>query len=123
MIIIEIPPNPNCDAVDMRVFHESGPAQTVVQIYLERDAGHPIWYDVTGWAAAGTACPAIVQKIDDSGEGTAFLLYGGDGGLRFRPAESHAPWRIDDQTQWGESFMIINSIKELKLSSHSEEKT
>ena len=123
MIIIEIPPNPNCDAVEMRVFHASGPAQRVTQMHLEHEPGHPAWYDVTGWTAAGAPCLAIVQKIDDSGEGTSFLLYGGDGGLRFRPKGSCSPWSFGDREQWGEPFIITNDINELIFSTTLPENT
>ena len=65
------------------------------------------WYDVTGWTVSGGPCPALLQKVDDSGDGVAFLLYGGDAGLRFRHAEAAASWAQDASGQWGEPFLII----------------
>ncbi len=123
MIILEIPPNPNCDAVEMRVFHDVEPAKPVAQVQLERDQGKPAWYTVTGWTTAGTPCAALAQKVDDSGEGVAFLVYGGDAGLRFRPSDHTTPWRMGQPDQWGESFLIISDINMLQFISTPSQKS
>jgi len=115
VIIIEIPSNPNCEAVEMRVFHDVAAAQHVTHARLEHETGKSAWYEVTGWTVAGKPSPALAQKVDDSGEGIAFLLYGGDAGLRFRPSFPQAAWSLDDPTQWGEPFRIISDINELKI--------
>jgi hypothetical protein len=115
MILIEIPPNPNCDPVDLRVFHDTAPAQRVAQMQHEREPGQPAWYDITGWTTDGCSCPAQVVKVDDSGEGVAWLIFGGDAGLRFRPAGGNEPWNLGSQTQWGESFIITTDIKALRV--------
>ena len=108
MIVIEIPPNPNCDAVDMRVFHDLAPPRAIRQVRLERGPGTPRWYEVVGWGMSGTTTPAWAQKVDDSGEGVALLIYGADAGLRFRPAGSSEPWRLDDPQQWGTPFLLTS---------------
>ncbi len=102
-MIIQIEPNAYCAAVEMRVFNEAGPPQAVAQVRLEREPGRPAWYEVDGWTLKGEPCPAYLQKVDDSGEGVAFLLYGGDAGVRFRPAEK-VPGRPDP---WWEPFLIL----------------
>ena len=63
MIIIEIPDNPNCETVDMRVFHDLEPPKTVRQVRLERRVGAPEWYAVTGWTVSGEPCPAQQMAI------------------------------------------------------------
>ena len=115
MIILDIPPNPNCEATE-RVFHDVEAAREITGIRLEREASRVAWYDVTGWTTGGNPCPALAQKIDDSGEGVAFLIYGGDAGLRFRPADAQEPWNIHNPRQWGESFLIIIDLNDLKFS-------
>jgi len=107
MILIEIPDNSNCAAVDLRVFHDLEPAQPVSQVRLVHDGTPPQWYDVTGWTASAQPCPAWLQKVDDSGDGVAFLLYGGEAGLRFRPSGDQEPWRSESPQQWGEPFLIV----------------
>ena len=126
MRIIEIPDNPNCVSTD-RVFHELEPPRPVVRVRLTRrasfaDASESLaWCDVTGWTADGRTCPALIQKIDDSGDGVAFLLYGGDGGLRFRPAGSSMPWRLNQTDQWGEPFVIVTELSDVVLQASTGE--
>ncbi len=114
MVVIEIPPNPNCDTVDMRIFHDLAPARVVSHVRLERAHSTPQWYEVTGWALNGATTPALVQKVDDSGDGVVLLVYGSDAGLRFRPLDSHGPWRLDDPQQWGAPFLLTTDEADVK---------
>ena len=115
MITIEIPQNPNCAAVDTRVFHDLAPPCQVNQVRLEHQAGRVQWYDITGWTTAGTPCPAVIQKVDDSGEGVAFLIYGGDAGLRLKLAGHNTPWQFGDPEQWGEPFLLVTDLNDVLL--------
>ena len=115
MMYVEIPNNSNCAAVDLRVFHDLEPPHAASQVRLERQPGVPAWYEVTGWTASNTPCQALLQKVDDSGEGVAFLLYGGDAGLRLRPAEDAAPWSLDHPSQWGEPFLLVGRVEDVRL--------
>ena len=123
MVVIEIPSNPNCASVDTRVFHALSSAQQVGRVRLARQAGEVRWHDVTGWSMAGQSCPAMMQKVDDSGEGVAFLIYGGDAGLRLKPAGHPALWRFEDATQRGEPFLLVSNLSDVQLvqSSDSQE--
>ena len=114
MRLIEIPANPNCPPVELRVFHDLGPTSPVAQVRLARQPGSPEWYDVTGWTSAGASCPALRQKVDDSGEGVAWLLFGGDAGLRLKPAGSAKPWRLTDRRQWGEPFLLLVDERDVR---------
>ena len=125
MVVIEIPPNPNCEPVDLRVFHEVDASHPVYQLCLEcartdsdsqraGETGRPAWYEVTGWTASGSPCPARVQRVDDSGDGVAILVYGGNAGLRLRPAGSAGSWRLDDPQQWGVSYLILADANDIR---------
>ena len=116
MIVIEIPPNQNCEAVDMRVFHDLEPPRPVSQVRLERERGVLQWYEVVAWTLAGTAKQAHAQKVDDSGEGVALLIYGGDAGVRLRPVGSSQPWQLDHPQQMGLPFIITTDVADLKFS-------
>ncbi len=98
----------------MRVFHDLEPPRPVTQVRLERRPGELEWCHVTGWTVDGTPCPATIQKVDDSGDGTAFLLHGGDAGLRLQPASQPTPWQLDQPHQWGEPFMIVADREDAK---------
>ena len=107
MVIVEVPPNPNCEPVDLRLFHDVEAAQPVHRVCLERTPDRPAWYEVVGWTAAGAPCPAWAQRVDDSGEGVAVLIHGGDAGVRLRPEGAAGPWTLDDPQQWGAPFLLL----------------
>ena len=113
MRVIEIPSNPNCPPVEMRVFHDLEPPRAVSQVQTACQSDEPAWYDVTGWTAGGTSCPALMQKVDDSGEGTAWLVFGGDAGLRFKPAGHPGPWGLEDPAQWGAPFLLLVDLHDV----------
>ena len=115
MVVIEIPQNPNCETVDMRVFHDLEPPRPVTQVRLERERGVLQWYEVVAWTLAGTAEQAHAQKVDDSGEGVAFLIYGGDAGIRLRPAGNSQAWQLDHPKQMGLPFIITTDVADLKF--------
>lgn len=107
MIVVEIPPNPNCESVDLRVFHDVEAPRLVRQVCLQQANEPAAWYDVTGWTLEGTPCPALARRVDDSGEGLAVLVTGGDAGLRLRQVGSTQAWSMDDPHQRGESFLLM----------------
>ena len=118
MLVIEIPPNPNCEPVELRVFHDLEPPRPVTHVRLERpQGGGPSWYTVTGWTASGALSPALARKVDDSGEGVALLVSGGDAGLRLQPEADAAAWRLDDARQHGAPFLLVADAGDLRFAS------
>lgn len=118
MLVIEIPPNANCEPVELRVFHDLEPPRPVTHVRLERpEGGSAPWYAVTGWTASGAPCPALVRKVDDSGDGVALLVSGGDAGLRLQPEAGVAAWRLDDARQHGVPFLLIADAVDLRFTS------
>ena len=116
MLALEIPPNPNCEAVELRVFRDLEPPRPVTHVRLDASTGDPgRWYAVTGWTLAGRSCPALARRVDDSGDGVALLVSGGDAGLRLRPGESPAPWRLNDTDQRGFPFLLIAEAGDLRF--------
>ncbi len=113
MVVIEIPSNPNCDAVELRVFHDVEPPREIRQVRMGRDGKDSHWCDVTGWTLEGRVAPARAQKVDDSGDGVAYLVYGGDAGLRLRPNGSKGTWQLPHPQQWGMSFLLIADAADL----------
>ena len=115
MVVIDIPQNPNCEAVEMRVFHDLELPRQILQIRFEREPDNPQWYEIVGWTSANTPAPAWAQKVDDSGEGVALLVYGGEAGLRLRPAGSYEPWQLDNPRQLGLPFLILTDLDDLRF--------
>ena len=120
MVVIEIPPNPNCEPVDMRIFNDVEAPGRVRELYVAPPGGSPAWHEVTCWTAEGATCLALARRVDDSGEGLAVLIYGGTGGLRFRPAGSRQPWTLNDPAQWGRSFLLTTDTQDLRYETTSD---
>lgn len=114
MVVIEIPPNSNCDAVEMRVFHDLEPPRPVSRVRVNRGDGVSEWYEVTGWTVDGQPAPALAQKVDDSGEGVITLIHGGSAGLRLRAVGHAGPWRWDDPQQWGLAFILMSDQADMR---------
>lgn len=114
MIIIEIEENQNCESVDMRIFRESDKAQAVSHLRLEKDMKPAQWYEVIGWTSANSPMDAVVQKVDDSGDGIALLVHGGDCGLRLREEANEDEWSLDNLNQWGLPFYLTTSSEDIR---------
>ena len=115
MVVIDIPPNPNCEAVELRVFHDLELPRPISHVRLERESGKPQWCEVAGWSLTNTPGPVWAQRVDDSGEGVALLIHGGRAGLRLRPAETRESWQLDNPHQWGLPFIITTDPSDLRF--------
>ena len=114
-VYFEVEENPNCsENVSMR-FKELGPARTVKQVRVsDRPEGSELCW-VTGWRddSAQPVCPAYAQKVEESGLGTAYLIYGGNWGIRLRPVGMEEEWDLESPNQWGEPFLLLGSARNL----------
>ena len=112
---IEVEDNPNCPGRDPMRYRELGPPEVVTRLRLfdRRDEGE--WCLVTGvrndpddpWE------PARVRKVEDSGVGVAYLVYGGAWGIRLCPVERAQPWSLADHDQWGEPYLLLTDPHDL----------
>jgi len=105
---LSIDENPNCELYDTRVFNESSEPRAVTEILRQR-GNKEVWCPVVSWDAQGNAGPAYARKVDDSGDGTCYLVYGGRWGLRLKDPECQDPWNLEDSHQWGEAFLLLPS--------------
>lgn len=76
--------NPACEPCALR-FKADGEPRPVTRVRW-RDAG-VVDCQVSGWSSdgGGAAVPAWGVSIEDSGSGSAILVYGGDWGVRLSP--------------------------------------
>jgi hypothetical protein len=105
-VFIQIPENPNCEAVDGQVFQCRSAERVVTHVRRDR-GGASDWRPITGLAGGGMPCPATACLVEDSGEGMCYLIVGGEWGLRLKPQENPAPWGLDREDQWGESYLLV----------------
>jgi hypothetical protein len=105
-VLIQIPENPNCDAVDGLVFQCRSGSRTVTHVLSER-GGAPEWCLVTGLEDGFVPTPATACLVEDSGDGMCYLVVGGEWGLRLRRPGSNETWDPAAAGQWGETYLLL----------------
>lgn len=100
--------NPNTGFVDDRVFQERTQPREVTHVLRLRE-GKEVWCPVVGLNNVGVPEPALACKVEDSGEGICYLVYGGLWGLRLKDPACNEEWSMDDPHQWGEPFLLLSA--------------
>lgn len=95
-----------------RMFETLGEPREVQWTIAPDPKGQDVRCRVTGWSSEG-ACPAFGVLVEDSGEGVLMLIYGGDEGIRLKPAESPEEWDLSSTSQWGEACLLLDKDVEL----------
>ena len=90
-----------------RMFSAVAEPVPITQVLAPGPDGGEFSCEVTGWSADGT-CEAYAVGVEDSGEGQVLLIFGGNQGIRLRPAGSTGSWSLTDQTQWGEPCLLLD---------------
>ncbi len=112
---VEVEPNANTPMLAQQVYKNLGLPFRVagVRIFEDHPEGQP--FAITGWSSAegGSPVPAYAVHIEDSSAGAAYLIYGGDWGVRLRPAGSAAPWSLDDPDQLGETHLVLSALEDI----------
>lgn len=110
-LFLDVEAGDNCPYSLQLVFSAlEGPRPVrAVKLYLAGPEG--VLFDVTGWEDGPRPAEAVV--VEDSGQGRAFLIHGGSGGLRFRPFGSAHDWDLAASDQWGESHLLIAEVEDI----------
>ena len=110
-LFLDVEAGDNCPYSLQLVFSALGEPRTVraVRLYLTGPDG--VLFDVTGWEDGPAPAEGVV--VEDSGQGQAYLVHGGSGGLRFRPYEYSGDWDLSDTRQWGESHLLIAEAEDI----------
>ena len=105
-MFIAIEANTNCEGAE-RMFSVSGPPRVVQKVMFERPgAPTPEWHDITGVGEGGSFSPAHAVQVEDSSDGAAWLVYGGEWGLRLKNTGQN--WSLTDNGQWGSPFFLLD---------------
>lgn len=112
-MIIEVVPNDNCEAIDSIAFSELEAPRILKMIKTSTPAGNVVLLAVAGWTVQNQPCPAYAVPVRDSGDGQAVLLFGGDGGIRFKPIDPPEPWDLKSPRQWGEAYRVVADESDL----------
>ncbi len=119
-VFIDVEEGENCPYSLQLVFGAlDGPREVRrVRLYHESEVG--ALYDVVAWDNDDNASSAALGvAVEDSGEGRAYLVYGGNGGLRFRPASSRGDWDLAAPDQWGRSHLLLSRSEDVLWDSPS----
>ena len=111
-IFLDVEAGDNCPYSMQLMFSGLEEPRTVQQVRLYVKPGPGELYDLIGWNNEGEPSPAQSIKVEDSGQGHAYLIMGGDGGLRFRPADG-ASWDLSAAGQWGESHLLLTDTGDI----------
>ncbi len=98
--------NPNCGFVDDRVFMERTEPQRVTAVLRTRQ-GKDLWCPVVALGPEFKTSEVYGRKVEDSGEGICWLVYGGLWGLRLKEPTCRDAWLLEDPHQWGEGFLLL----------------
>ena len=106
---VEVEPNDNTPMSANLAFKNLGDAFPVAIVRIFEGEPEGKLYSVTGWQSAdeGSPAPAYAVQVEDSGSGAAYLIYGGDWGVRLRPADSDGDWSTSDTDQFGETHLML----------------
>jgi hypothetical protein len=106
---VEVDANPTTPMSANQVFKNLTERFHVAAVRLfEEDPGGRL-FDITGWSSEDGGAPtdAFAVKVEDSSAGAAWLVYGGDWGIRLRPTESMEDWSLSDPDQYGETHLVL----------------
>lgn len=106
LLVIEVEESENSLFAVTRSFQTMEDPRPVSRVAAYGPDGAEGMFEVVGWCEDGPVA-AFAALVDDSGEGSALLLYGGDEGIRLRPEGSTTDWSLEEPSQWGEPFLLL----------------
>jgi hypothetical protein len=115
-MLLLIDANGNCAEGGSWRFNDLEPPRPVSRVRLYDTVPAGEWFDVVGWRgdSARPVCEAMMRKIDDSGSGIAYLITGGEWGVRLKPADDPSEWSVQNDRQRGAPYLIAPSINDVK---------
>lgn len=105
-MFLEIESNPNIERNFDMIYRDVSPIRELYCIKYNID-GKEQPVQITGWDAdTNTPCSAYACKVEESGDGTALLIYGGSGGVRMKLLEDETKWDTKSTEQWGDTHLV-----------------
>ncbi len=116
-MFIEVENNPNFEGSYFLRFKEIGSARPITHVKSYDRISRGEWYQITGWCDAPdqALCQAYAQKVEDSGAGSTFIIFGGNWGIRLKPEDHRGEWNLYDARQWGEGYLSIGDERDIRF--------
>ncbi|MDA1279274.1 MAG: hypothetical protein O3B95_04440 [Chloroflexi bacterium] len=117
-IMLDIEDNENSGYFPVQVYETQSEPTSAKMITVPDIPGSNRPFEVVGWCSdnGGEPCEVTAVLVGDSGSGQALMIYGGDYGIRLRPASSNTPWSLSSPDQQGEPFMLLNAAVKVEFS-------
>ena len=106
---VEVIESENCPLALTRMFEATDVVYQVTSVRTWDLNDVERMCDVTGWSTKTGPCPAYTALVEDSGEGIARLIYGGDEGIRLKPSDVQEEWSLSSPHQWGEACLLLDN--------------
>jgi len=112
---VEVEANDNSLMSADQVYRNMGDPFRVKQVRIYEGEPEGKLCAVTGWSSddGGRPVEAYAVQIEDSSQGSAYLVYGGDWGVRLAPADSDGRWSMEDPVQWGETHLVMADLEDI----------
>ena len=105
---VDVQAGENCDYSLNRIFSTVSDPVEITGVETMGPRGELSVFAVVGWSTAGP-CRVQAIMVEDSGEGHALLIYGGDDGIRLRAKGSDSAWSLANSDEWGEPCLLVDS--------------
>jgi hypothetical protein len=108
-IYLEVEENANSEYMPLMLYEAHADPVPIFQVVLDEPGKAIGLYDVTGWSSEGdgSPCPALYSPVSDSGQAVVHLVFGGDWGIRMKPADSPDGWDLANDNQFGEPYLML----------------
>lgn len=112
---VSVESNENTPMSASQVYKNLGDPFPVKQVRVYEGEPEGRLYEIAGWSSLlpEGAIQAYAVRIEDSSEGQAYLVYGGDWGVRLRSIDSDADWSIEDPDQFGETHLVLSEAADI----------
>ena len=116
-MFLEVESSENFESSLFLRFKDVGPAKPLLQVKLYDRSPRGEWCDVVGWTdnEVEPNCLAFGQLVEDSGSGVAYLIFGGNCGIRMKSTTIEETWSLESSNQWGESHLLLADLNDLKF--------
>lgn len=57
----------------------------------------------------------MVQPVEESGRGAAYVVFGGLWGLRLKREGVQEDWSLESPHQWGEAYLLLTERYDLRV--------
>jgi hypothetical protein len=109
---VDVQPGDNTPMSANQVFKNLSEPVRIGQVRLFEGEPDGTLFSITGWSRDGP-CDVYAVRVEDSSAGAAYLIFGGDQGVRLRPVDSTAPWSLEDPDQYGETHLVLADMTDI----------